>query len=119
MIGDSGKKCLVLDLDETLVHSVFQLSNIADFFIDLQLSPKMIHRVFVHERPYIQQFLEEMESLYEIIIFTASVATYASPVIDRIDPDEIIRHRLYRESCVYLDGNFVKVRNRKTFHDDQ
>jgi len=37
-----------------------------------------------------------MAKHYEIIIFTASMEQYASPVIDQIDPNNLITVRLYR-----------------------
>lgn len=41
---DVGKKCLVLDLDETLVHSSFKPIPNADFIISIELE-NVIHRV--------------------------------------------------------------------------
>ena len=41
-----------------------------------------------------------MSKYYEIIIFTASIPIYANKVIDIIDPDKLISHRLFRSSWV-------------------
>lgn len=42
--SQSHMKCLVLDLDETLVHSSFKPINDADFTIEIELEGH-IHRV--------------------------------------------------------------------------
>ncbi len=39
---DHGKKCLVLDLDETLVHSSFRAVPRSDFVIPVQVSPVLL-----------------------------------------------------------------------------
>ena len=41
-----------------------------------------------------------MAKYYEIVVFTAGVKEYADWVIDQIDPDNKIKHRLYREHTV-------------------
>ena len=51
-------------------------------------------------RPHLQTFLKRVAEWYEVVIFTASVAHYSSPLIDRIDADGIVSRRLYRPSCV-------------------
>ena len=33
---------------------------------------------------------------------------YADPVLDRLDPDQSVAHRLFRESCYNHQGNYVK-----------
>lgn len=40
-----------------------------------------------------------MSKYYEIVIFTASLSIYANQVIDYLDEDKIVSHRLYREHC--------------------
>lgn len=104
---DVGKKCLVLDLDETLVHSSFRAVPGADFVIPVQIED-VVHFVYVVKRPGVDEFLTEMAKHYEIVIYTASLNKYADPLLDLLDPNRVIRTRLFRESCVYYEGNYVK-----------
>merc|ERR1712100_747063 len=53
---DVGKKCLVLDLDETLVHSSFRAVPGADFVIPVQIEDT-VHFVYVAKRPGVDNFL--------------------------------------------------------------
>ncbi|KAL7577086.1 hypothetical protein ACA910_019693 [Epithemia clementina (nom. ined.)] len=105
--NDVGKKCLVLDLDETLVHSSFRAVPGADFVIPVQIED-VVHFVYVAKRPGVDDFLVEMAKHYEIVIYTASLNKYADPLLDLLDPHKTIRSRLFRESCVYYEGNYVK-----------
>lgn len=104
---DVGKKCLVLDLDETLVHSSFRAVPGADFVIPVQIED-VVHFVYVMKRPGVDEFLVEMAKHYEVVIYTASLNKYADPLLDLLDPHRTIRTRLFRESCVYYEGNYVK-----------
>ncbi|CCI44559.1 unnamed protein product [Albugo candida] len=104
---DIGKKCLVLDLDETLVHSSFRPTSNPDYIIPVEIDG-MLHQVYVCKRPGVDLFLTEMAKYYEIVIYTASLSKYANPLLDRLDPERTIRHRLYREHCVLHDGNYIK-----------
>lgn len=52
----SREYCLVLDLDETLVH-YFEVGSEGTFLV----------------RPGCDQFLKEMAEIYEIVIFTAAM----------------------------------------------
>jgi len=104
---DAQKKCLVLDLDETLVHSSFKPISGADFVIPVEIDDQ-VHQVYVAKRPGVDQFLKRMGALFEVVVFTASLAKYADPVLDLLDPDRVVRHRLFREACVNHKGNYVK-----------
>ena len=35
---------------------------------------------------------------------------YADPVLDKLDIHHVVHHRLFRESCHFFKGNYVKVR---------
>lgn len=60
------------------------------------------------KRPGVDEFLVEMAKHYEIVIYTASLNKYADPLLDLLDPHKTIRYRLFRESCVYYEGSYVK-----------
>ncbi|CAB5200044.1 NIF-domain-containing protein [Rhizophagus irregularis] len=102
-----GRKCLVLDLDETLVHSSFKLIHQADFVVPVEIESQ-IHNVYVIKRPGVDHFLKKMGEIYEIVVFTASLSKYADPVLDMLDTSKVVKHRLFRESCSNHKGNYVK-----------
>jgi len=105
--ADVNKKCLVIDLDETLVHSSFKPISNADFIVPVEIDGT-IHQVYVLKRPYVDEFLKKVGELYECVLFTASLAKYADPVTDLLDKWDVFRARLFRESCVFHRGNYVK-----------
>lgn len=95
-IRDRGKKTLILDLDETLVHSTFDKCNDAD--IELPVSfDGTDSMVFVKIRPRVIDFLRKITKYYEVVIFTASVANYADPLIDLLDLNKYGFYKLFRE----------------------
>jgi carboxy-terminal domain RNA polymerase II polypeptide A small phosphatase len=103
-----GRKCLILDLDETLVHSSFKILNQADFTIPVEIEGQY-HNVYVIKRPGVDQFMKRVGELYEVVVFTASVSKYGDPLLDQLDIHHVVHHRLFRESCYNHQGNYVKV----------
>lgn len=104
------KVTLVLDLDETLVHStIAQCEGGADFTYQM-LGDKQCTAVYVRKRPFLQEFLEKVSEMFEIIIFTASKCVYAGKLLDILDPDKkFFSRRVYRESCTFFkDDHYVK-----------
>jgi len=105
------RKTLVLDLDETLVHSSFKPVMGADFIVPVEIDDQ-IHQVYVLKRPGVDQFLRRMGDLFEVVVFTASLAKYADPVLDLLDKFKVVKVRLFREACVHHKGNYVKDLSR-------
>ncbi|KAH8914151.1 NLI interacting factor [Atractiella rhizophila] len=105
--SDAGKKCLVLDLDETLVHSSFKFVPRADFIIPVEID-NQVHNFYVLKRPGVDDFLRAMGEVYEVVVWTASLAKYANPCLDNLDPGRVVRHRLFREACYNHHGTYVK-----------
>ncbi|EEH60526.1 uncharacterized protein MICPUCDRAFT_6488, partial [Micromonas pusilla CCMP1545] len=104
---DRGKPCLVLDLDETLVHSSFKPVTGADYIVPVEIDGSNTD-VYVLKRPWVDYFMEEMGKYYEIVVFTASLSKYADPLLDLLDVGNVIRWRLFREHCYPYQGNYVK-----------
>eukprot|EP00811_Abedinium_folium_P036078 NODE_8820_length_1467_cov_12.151493.p1 GENE.NODE_8820_length_1467_cov_12.151493~~NODE_8820_length_1467_cov_12.151493.p1 ORF type:complete len:299 (+),score=23.42 NODE_8820_length_1467_cov_12.151493:104-1000(+) len=101
-----GMKTLVLDLDETLVHSCFRASA-ADHRIRLVLDHDPV-TVYIHKRPGVEEFLKGVTAHYEVVVFTASVAKYANAVIDLLDTGSWVDSRLFREACTSTCAGYVK-----------
>lgn len=85
---------LVVDLDETLVHCDWDTGS-----------------TYVKIRPYLDYFLDRLGDIYEIIIFTASVEEYANFVLEKIDTNHKISHKLYRRHTICKDDNNVLIKD--------
>ena len=84
--------CLVLDLDETISHSI-----------------KINYGNYFFLRPGTIEFLNELSKFYEIIIFTSSPKEYADDILDKIDSSgDLISHRLYKPHVIFEKGKSVK-----------
>ena len=79
-----GKKVLILDLDETLVHSSFKPPAEPSIVLPVEIDGKRF-KVYVLVRPGAMDFLKEMHIYYEVIIYTASLSKYADPLMDILD----------------------------------
>ena len=88
---DKRDYCLVLDLDETLVH-YFEDENEA----------------YVKVRMGTENFIRQLSRYCEIAIFTASTQNYADIVIDGLDCKDLIDYRLYREHTTLINGVNIK-----------
>ncbi|KAH3762158.1 NLI interacting factor [Pelomyxa schiedti] len=96
---------LALDLDETLAHCTMEPIPHADLSFDV---PGCGH-MYGNKRPHLEEFLVAVSALYELVVFTASQAEYATALLDGIDPRGIyFSHRIFREGCVLVEGNYVK-----------
>ena len=88
---DKRDYCLVLDLDETLVH----------FFEDKK-------EAYVKVRMGAEHFITVLSQYCEIVIFTASTKFYCDIVIDGFDCKNLIDYKLCREYTYDYNGINVK-----------
>lgn len=108
---DAPPITLVLDLDETLVHCTVETIENADLTFPVEFH-NMTYQVHVRLRPHLFNFLSKIQGKFEVIVFTASQKVYANELLNLIDPEgKYIHHRLFRESCLAVEGNFLKDLN--------
>eukprot|EP01138_Halocafeteria_seosinensis_P004630 gb/GECG01004736.1/.p1 GENE.gb/GECG01004736.1/~~gb/GECG01004736.1/.p1 ORF type:complete len:411 (+),score=30.96 gb/GECG01004736.1/:1-1233(+) len=98
--------CLVLDLDETLVHATFEEIEHPDFVVHVVYANKT-WRINVKKRPYVDEFLEAMSQKFEIGVFTAALRTYAQKTINELGGNTV-SWALYRNSCTNYSNQVVK-----------
>eukprot|EP00802_Teleaulax_amphioxeia_P016744 Tamp_16870.p1 GENE.Tamp_16870~~Tamp_16870.p1 ORF type:complete len:343 (+),score=63.35 Tamp_16870:337-1365(+) len=105
----SHKVTLILDLDETLVHSSFKPVPGADWVVPVEVDGT-VHRVFVCKRPGLDVFMKRVAEQFEVVVFTASLDKYANPVLDLMERNapRSVHFRLFREHCVLTNGALVK-----------
>lgn len=103
---DHSKILLILDLDETLIHSDLNLKwSVHDHYINC----KDETIIPVNLRPFLFEFLDFCSEHFEMIIFTASCSEYADPIIDHIEKDKsYFKYRFYREHCLNYGNLFLK-----------
>jgi Dullard-like phosphatase family protein len=106
-----GKRTLMLDLDETLVHchpSPIEGVPAPDLHTRIEVQHLTLD-AHVYVRPFAQLALEVFSHLFEVVVFTASASVYADRVLDFLDPDgRKIHHRLYRQHCTEIYGGHFK-----------
>ncbi|XP_054800597.1 uncharacterized protein LOC129304816 [Prosopis cineraria] len=104
----TDKRTIFLDLDETLVHSKTDPPpERFDFVVQPRIDGVAMN-FYVLKRPGVDEFLEYLAAKFEVVVFTAALKEYASVVLDRLDRNGLISHRLYRDSCKQVEGKFVK-----------
>lgn len=115
---------IVLDIDETLVHSELIMEQSVkkkefegkqhDRYIEFP-NPNGTSDVYgVRFRPYLMEFINRMSKIYDLAVYTASAQDYADAVMDQLDPHKsIFAARLYREHC--LPVNNMNIKNLLNF----
>lgn len=110
-------KTLLLDMDETLIHSEEFKSGVSYDYVVQIPGMSADDKIGVFVRPYCKEFLREMKKQFEVVIFTAARQDYADEVLNSLDPyNEFFDARLYRQNCTRVSGTYVKdfrvIKNR-------
>ena len=109
------KKLLLIDLDETLIHSEFRDKNNYKELDHFTKNSKCRSKTFSYSdenyiyymdvffRPHLKKFLSEVSKYFDLAIFTAAMKLYADTIIDYIDPEnKYFKFRLYRNACISI-----------------
>ncbi|XP_071840138.1 CTD nuclear envelope phosphatase 1A-like isoform X2 [Apostichopus japonicus] len=85
------RKTMILDLDETLVHS----QHVGKMRPNRPSTPP--------------DFVLKVSQWYDLVVFTASMEIYGSPVVERLDNGRgILNRRYYRQHCKPDSGYYAK-----------
>ena len=115
---------LLLDIDETLLHSEVIIENSVknpsaegkrfDRYLNFD-NPNGTSDVYgVRFRPYLMEFINRMSKIYDLAVYTASAQDYADSVMDFIDPQRtIFAARMYRDHC--LPVGKLNIKNMSGF----
>ena len=115
------QKTLVIDLDETLIHSLAKGGRMSSgHMVEVKLNttvgyggtslgPQHPILYYVHKRPHCDDFLRKVCRWYNLVVFTASVQEYADPVIDWLEQErKYFSARYYRQHCTFRNGAYIK-----------
>ncbi|KZF25655.1 hypothetical protein L228DRAFT_80760 [Xylona heveae TC161] len=116
------QKTLIIDLDETLIHSLAKGGRMSSgHMVEVKLNVPVVgatgttvgpqHPIlyYVHKRPYCDEFLRKVCRWYNLVVFTASVQEYADPVIDWLEQErKYFSGRYYRQHCTFRNGAYIK-----------
>ena len=116
-----AQKTLVIDLDETLIHSLAKGGRMSSgHMVEVKLNtavgyggaivgPQHPILYYVHKRPHCDDFLRKVSKWYNLVVFTASVQEYADPVIDWLEQErKYFSGRYYRQHCTFRNGAYIK-----------
>lgn len=107
---DKDKPWLVLDLDETLIHT-FNLDDINNSKKSFRYLKKPKYKdvknnLGIYIRPYLIQFLNWAINIFNICLFTASDKTYANSILEIIDIKKYFKLVLTREHCININNKY-------------
>ena len=137
---NNDKKVLVIDLDETLIHTSFDKVENPDLKIQLDSNIKKNNlnnnnnnnnndipssksvEAYIRIRPGVDLFLSQMSKYYDIYVYSASSKNYLNTIIKNIDKNNIIKQCYCREDCIiYVEDyeiDFDKPNNKYNYIKD-
>lgn len=89
------------------------------YTVVLELTDVLVHPDWTYntgwrfkKRPGTDQFLESLQGLYEVVVYTAELGMTVFPIIEALDPKNLISYKLVRDATHFVDGHHVKDLDR-------
>ncbi|XP_031350596.1 mitochondrial import inner membrane translocase subunit TIM50-C-like [Photinus pyralis] len=89
------------------------------FTLVLELTDVLVHPDWTYQtgwrfkkRPGVEYLLETLSGLYEIVIYTAEQGMTVFPIVEALDPKNLIMYKLVRDATNFVDGAHVKDLNK-------
>lgn len=113
----SNKLMCILDIDHTILHATMQpnhsidppnnQSDIYTFQLDTPHNTKQIH--YIKLRPYLNEFLSLISTIYDCYVYTLGTRVYASEVLKIIDPQNQYFHERIVAGDDYPDERYKYI----------
>lgn len=115
---DPCKKTLILDMDETLLHTDVDCQyQYHDELLNVDIGSDKNVLLPLIKRPFLSNFLSFAKENFNLILFTASQKEYAEPILDYIEKREkYFCLKLFRNSCLFLDPG-ITIKDLRIFSD--
>ncbi|KAK5650167.1 hypothetical protein RI129_001196 [Pyrocoelia pectoralis] len=85
------------------------------FTLVLELTDVLVHPDWTYKtgwrfkkRPGVEYLLETLSGLYEIVIYTAEQGMTVFPIVEALDPKNLIMYKLVRDATHFEDGMHIK-----------
>lgn len=114
--ANSAKHTLVLDIDETLIHTygMSKHDSTKDASPDPAVAGIPLVDYYVMLRPHVKEFLLEVHQLFEVVFWTAGTASYCCAVLDALEQQVMGLQRSFN-SHIEL-AREVQQKNSSTKH---
>lgn len=85
------------------------------FTLVLELTDILVHPDWTYQtgwrfkkRPGLDHFLESVNGMFEVVVYTAEQGMTVFPLIEALDPRNVISYKLVRDATHFVDGHHVK-----------
>jgi len=102
---------LILDLDETLVHSIRKDDPMLDMVPFNWIGHPDVMETehhWVKKRPWLDEFLDFAKGAYRIAVWTVATEDYAMSILDRIMDSVTLEFVKTRKDCMFRGSGYVK-----------
>ena len=104
----AGKKTLCLGLEDVLMHISTMVEEDADVKVPIYINKSIfVTELSLHFRPYLFDFLEDMSSKYELILYSSLNKAYVDSILEVIEGSKKYFEYIFNEdACVFANLSY-------------